>query len=229
MSPLSHGDPYNPFRMFYGIFIPEWLCQARCISHGAKMVFGRLARYAGEFGVAEPAQAVLALECGMSDDSCYRYIKELADHELLAVQRRGLGRPNRYTFLWHDMIGAVRADADQRPVDGPAHDSGEPRIPPFTETESSEESSGKKTRKRGTGVPSEFKVTDEMKQWAREHTPDVKVAQQTHQFLDYHRAKGSVFKDWQAAWRTWMRKAAEYQGSANGNGREGKLSRLASA
>jgi hypothetical protein len=37
------------------------------------------------------------------------------------------------------------------------------------------------------------------------------VERETAQFLDYHRARGSVFKDWAAAWRTWMRNAAKFQ------------------
>ena len=50
-----------------------------------------------------------------------------------------------------------------------------------------------------------------MHAWAQEHVPDVNVERETEQFLDYHRAKGNVFKDWVAAWRTWMRKAVSFQ------------------
>jgi hypothetical protein len=50
-----------------------------------------------------------------------------------------------------------------------------------------------------------------MHAWAREHLPDVNVERETEQFLDYHRAKGNVLKDWIAAWRTWMRHASRFQ------------------
>ena len=50
-----------------------------------------------------------------------------------------------------------------------------------------------------------------MRAWAREHLPDVNVERETEQFLDYHRAKGNVLKDWIAAWRTWMRHASRFQ------------------
>jgi hypothetical protein len=50
-----------------------------------------------------------------------------------------------------------------------------------------------------------------MRSWAQEHVPRAHVERETEQFLDYHRAKGSVFKDWIAAWRTWMRNAARFQ------------------
>jgi hypothetical protein len=50
-----------------------------------------------------------------------------------------------------------------------------------------------------------------MRSWAQEHVPGVNVERETEQFLDYHRAKGTVFKDWTAAWRKWMRNAATFQ------------------
>jgi hypothetical protein len=50
-----------------------------------------------------------------------------------------------------------------------------------------------------------------MRAWAQEHVPDVNVERETAQFLDYHRAKGNVFKDWRAAWHTWMRNARKFQ------------------
>jgi hypothetical protein len=45
--------------------------------------------------------------------------------------------------------------------------------------------------------------------WARINTPNASVQKETSTFEDWHRAKGSTFKDWKAAWRTWMRRANE--------------------
>jgi hypothetical protein len=47
---MQIGQPFNPFRLFTGIFIPEGLVRAKCISPGAKLTYGRLARYAGQKG-----------------------------------------------------------------------------------------------------------------------------------------------------------------------------------
>ena len=44
------GQPFNPFRLFTGIFIPEALVRSELVSPGAKMAYGRLARYAGQDG-----------------------------------------------------------------------------------------------------------------------------------------------------------------------------------
>ena len=70
--------------------------------------------------------------------------------------------------------------------------------------------------KRGkpkTGVPPDFRVTDEMKKWASKHVPAVDLTEQTEAFLDHHGAKGSVFKDWTLAWHTWMRNSQKWNGN----------------
>lgn len=64
---------------------------------------------------------------------------------------------------------------------------------------------------RASSVPEIFPITEAMRAWAQEHVPDVNVDRETEQFLDYYRAEGNVFKDWIAAWRTWMQKAVSFQ------------------
>ena len=44
---LQVGQPFNPFKLFNGIYIPEALVRAKGISAGAKLAYGRLTRYAG--------------------------------------------------------------------------------------------------------------------------------------------------------------------------------------
>jgi DNA-binding MarR family transcriptional regulator len=65
---------------------------------------------------------------------------------------------------------------------------------------------------RASSAPEIFPVTEAMRAWGQAQVPGVNVDRETEQFLDHHRAKGSVFKDWLAAWRTWMRRAASFQG-----------------
>lgn len=58
-------------------------------------------------------------------------------------------------------------------------------------------------------APLQFHVTPQMHQWfsALEGSETLNLLQETEQFLDHHRARGTLFKDWTAAWRTWMRRA----------------------
>lgn len=69
-------------------------------------------------------------------------------------------------------------------------------------------------RKRApTPIPADFSVTEQMATWARSQAQGVDIASETEHFKDWHMAKGSVFKDWQAAWRTWMRRSIDYNRS----------------
>lgn len=66
-------------------------------------------------------------------------------------------------------------------------------------------------RKRLTPPPDIFAITPELMTWGRQNAPLVADPKgETARFLDYHRAKGSVFKDWNAAWRNWMGRAQKY-------------------
>jgi uncharacterized protein YdaU (DUF1376 family) len=56
-------------------------------------------------------------------------------------------------------------------------------------------------------IPEGFHVSDNLKEWASKAVPNLNVEIETENFLDHHRAKGSFFKDWDAAWRKWMRNA----------------------
>ena len=71
----------------------------------------------------------------------------------------------------------------------------------------------KGTRKRGTRIPDDFAVTDDMRSWAHAngvgHLPLEAI---TEEFFDYWRgvagAKG-VKLDWFATWRNWIRRKAD--------------------
>lgn len=68
-----------------------------------------------------------------------------------------------------------------------------------------------KAKPRGSRAPDGFELTEAHYDRAAEYgVPLDRVDAETTRFLDHHRAKGTVFQDWQAAWRTWMQRAAEY-------------------
>jgi hypothetical protein len=70
------GQPFNPFGLFTGIFIPEALMRAKNISLGAKVTYGRLARYAGQKGDCYPSVKTLAAELATSERQTQRYLRE---------------------------------------------------------------------------------------------------------------------------------------------------------
>jgi hypothetical protein len=66
-------------------------------------------------------------------------------------------------------------------------------------------------KRKGSRAPEDFSLTERHYELAetygvsRERVPD-----QTARFLDFHRARGTLFLDWQAGWRTWMQRVNEY-------------------
>jgi hypothetical protein len=63
---LRRGDPFNPYGMFTGItLIPEGLFRCTWIGAGAKLAWGRLARYAGFDGRCHPTMKTLGKEIGV--------------------------------------------------------------------------------------------------------------------------------------------------------------------
>ena len=65
------------------------------------------------------------------------------------------------------------------------------------------------TRKRA--LPDDFAPNEHHRRLAAEHRVDLR--REFAKFADYHRAKGSTMKDWNAALNNWIRKAAEYGGA----------------
>ena len=63
-------------------------------------------------------------------------------------------------------------------------------------------------------VPSERNIEDAN---ARGFTHQ-EIENEADQFRDYHLARGSTFKDWNAAWRTWLGNAKRYKGRAMAGG-----------
>ena len=76
------------------------------------------------------------------------------------------------------------------------------------------------TRKRAAQpVPDIFPITELMAAWGRANAPLITdPTAETAKFLDHHRARGSAFKDWAAAWRTWMANAQTYTAERAGRG-----------
>jgi hypothetical protein len=65
---------------------------------------------------------------------------------------------------------------------------------------------------RGTRLPVDFTVTDEMKTWFAANCPGVDGRRETEKFRNYWTAKtgkDATKLDWPATWRNWMLKAAE--------------------
>jgi hypothetical protein len=104
---LLVGQPFNPFRVFTGIFIPEALVRTNLVSAGAKIAYGRLARYAGQDGKCFPAVGTLAQEIGVGERQAQKYVAELETAKLIRRRTQFTGRAqtsNAIDFLWHPLF-----------------------------------------------------------------------------------------------------------------------------
>src|SRR5260370_14205433 len=104
---LRPGEPFSPYRMFTGLFIPEGLARCSSISAGAKIGWGQLARYAGEDGRCYPTVKTLGCEIGVGPRQAQKYISELEKARLIRRVERFANRAqtsNAFEFLWHELF-----------------------------------------------------------------------------------------------------------------------------
>ena len=71
--------------------------------------------------------------------------------------------------------------------------------------------------KRKTSLPSEFALTDKMKEWFSSQGFCIDIQKSTNTWIDAMRAKDYKYIDWESAWRNGMRKHDEWQREKGGN------------
>lgn len=79
-------------------------------------------------------------------------------------------------------------------------------------TERREETEKKRVSKRAHTLPDDFTLNEASLNYSQKQGLN---GSELDQFKNWHTAKGTVYRDWQAAWRTWCDKAVEF-------GRSGK-------
>lgn len=182
-----------------------------------KVVLLGIANHHGDGG-AWPSLETLARYANVSERQVSRSIKVLEElGELKVDHNRGLNvgrnKTNRY---WINVScppecdGSMnhRVDGKTYPTprvdilgtDGTTDMSGEPVIEPV-----------KEPIRKSTKIPSDFQLTQDMVDWFVDAKLPIDPNKETQTFIDYYTANGKTMKDWVAAWRNWMRKAAEYQ------------------
>jgi len=101
------GDIFNPYKLFTGLIVPEALAKCPWISPAAKLIYGRLARYAGQDGNCHPAVATLAAEVGLKRRQVQTHLKALEKANLIKrIARRSKDQQlsNGYVFVWHPLF-----------------------------------------------------------------------------------------------------------------------------
>jgi uncharacterized protein YdaU (DUF1376 family) len=63
---------------------------------------------------------------------------------------------------------------------------------------------------RASAIDPEFGLTPERTEYAKQHLPNVDAPALMEAFRDHHVSRGTVLKDWDAGWRTWVRNALKF-------------------
>ena len=101
----------NPYRLFIGAFIPNWLLRRQEITSDAKLVYARMCQYSNKQGVCFPSQKEIASEIGIENERrVRRYLKELKKWNLIESVRIGKKCTNRYVFPIHEWMEFKEGD-----------------------------------------------------------------------------------------------------------------------
>lgn len=127
---LTEGQEFSPYKLFYGIFIPECLMAYRGLTCTAKCVWGTLARRAGKNTSVSPSQGELADMCGISRSTCISALQELEKQHFIVSE--GQREIKRYTFLLHPvLLAAVSKKSGKKPAsetDKPCSEISQPLV-----------------------------------------------------------------------------------------------------
>lgn len=101
------GEPFKPWRRFNFLPVPEAMARMKDMPAGAKLVYGRLCRYAGKDGACWPAVSSLAEEVGLGVRQTQKHLRSLEKRKFIRTEKRFQKEKqtsNSYDFLWHQIF-----------------------------------------------------------------------------------------------------------------------------
>ena len=193
--------------------IPEWVLDAD-ISDRAIRVYLVLARYADNDTLqAFPSRDTLAKRCRCHWRSIDRAIDELVVLGAVVKTHRKNGdsyQSNLYTLrrVLPQLSGGT--DTTVRGVVTPQSVGTDTGGNLTRTTELEPDNYIEKKSKKATSIPDPYSLPIEIAEVLQEKYPSLDLPEQRDAFVDFHTAKGSVFKDWNAAFRNWCRNAVKF-------------------
>jgi hypothetical protein len=185
--------------------IPEWITYAD-ISDKAIRLYSVLARYAhNQTHEAFPSRDTLAGHMHCSPKSVDRATDELI--KIGAITKRQRHNSSLVYTLRVSQGGGHQSPGGSSPVsrgvDTDVHLTRTTELEPNNDIETN--------TKRAQAVPADWQPSDPFRAECEQKWPTLIIAQEVEAFIDFHIAKGSVFKDVQRAFRTWCRNATKWE------------------
>ena len=139
---------------------------------------------------------------------------EVDGEELLYIDRwkqlQRIDKPARGRFRRPDGTLEYSEDVSRESYGKPREGVASPPVilAPVTGEQGNRGTGEQVARKRASQRPSDWKPNQ--KHIAMAAQLELNLDNELEQFTDYHDAKGSAFKDWDASFRTWLRNAAKW-------------------
>jgi hypothetical protein len=184
--------------------IPEWILDA-AISDKAVRLYGVLARYAdNETHRAYPSRETLAKRMGCHAKSVDRAAAELIRIGAVTKKQR------HNSSLVYTLMASKGVDTHVQGVVTPVSRGVDTDVH-LTRTTELEPKNYIEKQTKAQRIPTDWEPSEAFKTECEEKFPTLSISNEVEAFVDYHTANGSVFKDLQAAFRTWCRNAVKFQ------------------
>jgi len=190
--------------------IPEWVIYAD-ISDRAIRLYSILARYAdNETLQAFPSRETLAKRAHCHIKSVDRAIQELIDIGAVLKSHRRNGDSYQSNLYTLKRVGTAVSPGRDRSDQGVGTGESPGRDTSVHLTRTTELEPENDSKNKAKSVPADWKPSAEFLTECTAKFPTLIIANEVEAFIDFHIAKGSVFKDLQRAFRTWCRNAARF-------------------
>ncbi|SHO52880.1 helix-turn-helix domain-containing protein [Desulfopila aestuarii] len=133
----------NPYKQFQGAFLPNAIMECLELSQSAKLMWARLAQYAGKDGRCFPSIEQLGDDIGLSRSAARKVLAELQEKGFILVKHaigkdRLMHKTSEYFFLEHPVFHERKKVHSGEPEIGPSVEcqkvhSGGPEIGPSLE------------------------------------------------------------------------------------------------
>jgi hypothetical protein len=180
-----------------------------------------LADYANDDGESWPSVASLTRKSRLSERGVQTVLKRLAVAGWLEIEP-GNGRNNTNLYRIINPAPAaprtgctpqMKAETPQMTALNPAPAAPKPLEPSIEPSEEPPVVPQVKKTRRAVALPDGWVPSQKNIQDAKSHNfSDEDIKNEADQFRDYHHAKGTTFKDWDAGWRTWLRNSRKFGG-----------------
>ena len=180
--------------------VPEWVLFRELSSTALKLyiVLGRFADW--DTGRAFPSRATLSDRMKCSEKTVDRAVIELVEAGCIDKQSRGRYESAVYTVLQVDPSGQKCPDERTKMSE---------RADKNVHLTITNEREPINNIKRATKL-NQYKPSPNLQEDLKTKYPDLDYEETLEAFIDHHTAKGSTFKDWDAAARTWWRNAQKW-------------------